>query len=115
MQDLIAQFERNTGADVTITNITSSDLPTKLRVDVGAGRPTVQLFAQDNLALAVLVQENLVEDLSRVQLPSGIVPAMTPQKFDGKQYFLPFRPIVRVAYVNADRFRSANLKPPASV
>ncbi len=115
VQDLIGQFERTTGADVTITNITSADLPAKLRVDVGAGRPTVQLFAQDNLALAVLVQENLVEDLSSVQLPSGIVPAMTPQKFDGKQYFLPFRPNVRVAYVNTDRFRSANLKPPATV
>ena len=115
VQDLISQFERRTGADVTITSITSSDLPAKLRVDVGAGRPTVHLFAQDNLALAVLVQENLVEDLSSVQLPSGILSAMTPQRFDGKQFFLPFRPNVRVAYVNADRFRSANVRPPGTV
>lgn len=115
VQELIGQFERTTGADVTITSITSSDLPAKLRVDVGAGRPTVHLFAQDNLALAVLVQENLVEDLSGVQLPSGILPSMTPERFNGKQFFLPFRPNVRVAYVNADRFRSTNVRPPGTV
>jgi trehalose transport system substrate-binding protein len=114
IDDLVRQFESRTGADVTVSAITSSDLPAKLRVDVGAGRPTVHLFAQDNLALAVLVQENLVEDLSDVQLPSEVLPAMTPERFDGKQYFLPFRPNVRVAYVNTDRLRSANARQPAT-
>ena len=115
VEELVRQFESRTGADVTITAITSSDLPAKLKVEVGAGRPTVHLFAQDNLALATLVQDNLVEDLSDVRLPEGILPAMTPQKFDGKQFFLPFRPNVRVAYVNTDRFRSANVRPPGTV
>ncbi len=114
VNDLIKQFEDQTGAKVNVTAITSSDLPAKLRVDVGAGRPTVHLFAQDNLALAVLVQENLVEDLSDVQLPSEVLPAMTPEKFNGKQYFLPFRPNVRVAYMNTDRFQSANVRRPAT-
>jgi trehalose transport system substrate-binding protein len=114
VNDLIQDFERDTGADVTVTAITSSDLPAKLRVDVGAGRPTVHLFAQDNLALAVLVQENLVEDLSDVQVPSQVLQSMTPERFNGKQYFLPFRPNVRVAYVNAERFRTANARPPTT-
>ncbi|HWC11886.1 MAG TPA: extracellular solute-binding protein [Acidimicrobiales bacterium] len=114
IDELVRQFESRTGADVNVTAITSSDLPAKLRVDVGAGRPTVHLFAQDNLALAVLVQENLVEDLSDVQLPSQVLQAMTPERFDGKQYFLPFRPNVRVAYVNTERFGSANARPPAT-
>ena len=114
IDDLVRQFESRTGANVDVTAITSSDLPAKLRVDVGAGRPTVHLFAQDNLALAVLVQENLVEDLSDVQLPGQVVQAMTPERFNGKQYFLPFRPNVRVAYVNTERFRSANVRQPAT-
>ncbi len=114
IDDLVRQFENRTGADVTVTSITSSDLPARLRVDVGAGRPTIHLFAQDNLALAVLVQENLVEDLSDVQLPSEVLPAMTPERFNGKQYFLPFRPNVRVAYVNTDRLRSANARQPTT-
>lgn len=115
VDELIRQFESQTGADVTVTAITSADLPAKLRVEVGAGRPTVHLFAQDNLALAVLVQENLVEDLSDVDVPSGVVEAMVPERFDGKQYFLPFRPNVRVAYVNNERFASANARPPQTV
>ncbi|HEX2024232.1 MAG TPA: extracellular solute-binding protein [Acidimicrobiales bacterium] len=114
IDDLVRQFESRTGADVTVSAITSSDLPAKLRVDVGAGRPTVHLFAQDNLALAVLVQENLVEDLSDVQVPSQVLQSMTPERFNGKQYFLPFRPNVRVAYVNAERFRTANARPPTT-
>lgn len=115
VEDLVRQFESRTGADVTVTAVTSSDLPAKLKVEVGAGRPTVHLFAQDNLALASLVQDNLVEDLSDVRVPGEVLPSMTPQKFDGKQYFLPFRPNVRVAYVNAERFRSANVRPPGTV
>ncbi|HEX2275389.1 MAG TPA: extracellular solute-binding protein [Acidimicrobiales bacterium] len=114
IDDLVRQFESRTGADVTVTAITSSDLPGKLRVDVGAGRPTVHLFAQDNLALAVLVQDNLVEDLSDVQVPPEVLTSMTPERFNGRQYFLPFRPNVRVAYVNSDRFRSANARPPTT-
>ncbi len=114
IEDLIRQFESRTGADVNVSAITSGDLPAKLRVDVGAGRPTVHLFAQDNLALAVLVQENLVEDLSDVQLPSQVLPSMTPERFNDKQYFLPFRPNVRVAYVNTERFRSANIQRPTT-
>jgi trehalose transport system substrate-binding protein len=115
VQSLVEQFESETGADVTVTAVTSSDLPAKLRVEVGAGRPTVHLFAQDNLALAVLVQENLVEDLSDVALPGGIVQAMIPERFNDKQYFLPFRPNVRVAYVNTDRFQGANVQRPQTV
>ena len=114
IDELVRQFESRTGADVTVSAITSSDLPAKLRVDVGAGRPTVHLFAQDNLALAVLVQENLVEDLSDVQLPSQVLQSMTPERFNDKQYFLPFRPNVRVGYVNSERFRAANARPPAT-
>ena len=44
----------------------------------GAGEPTIHLFAQDNLALKVLVDENLVEDLTDVELPDGIIESMIP-------------------------------------
>src|SRR5688572_10818388 len=54
VQDLLDQFSADTGADVTLTSVSSADLPQKLRVEVGAGDPTIHLFAQDNLALKVL-------------------------------------------------------------
>lgn len=115
VQGLVQQFEDRTGVEVNLTTITSSDLPGKLRVEVGARRPTIHLFAQDNLALAVLVKDSLVDDLSDVRLAEQILPTMTPERFDGRQYFLPFRPNVRVAYANTERFRAANAKPPATV
>lgn len=115
VQDILGNFESETGAKVNLTSVTSADLPQKLKVEVGAGRPTIHLFAQDNLALRVLVDEGLVEDLSDVEIPDGVLPAMVPQEFDGKQYFLPFRPNVRVAYANTDRLKSANAGTPKTV
>jgi trehalose transport system substrate-binding protein len=111
IQDLLPEFQRTTGAKVNLTAVTAADLPEKLKVEVPANN-TIHLFAQDNVSLRVLVDGNLVEDLSDVELPDGIVPALVPAKFDGKQLFLPFRPNVRVAYVNKDRFESANADAP---
>ena len=112
VKQLLDQFSQQTGAKVKIAAITSQDLPQKLKVEVNSNRHTVHLFAQDNLALAVLVEDGLVEDLSSVKLPAGVNPALIPEKFGGKQYFLPYRPNVRIAYVNKDRFQSAQVAPP---
>jgi trehalose transport system substrate-binding protein len=113
--EVLRRFERQTGARVQQTSVTSSDLPAKLRVEVQAGRPTVHLFAQDNLALASLVQDGLVEDLSNEAIPAEVIPSMVPEKFGGRQYFLPFRPNVRVTYANTERFRGARVERPRTV
>ena len=115
IQSLIDTFQTDTGAKVNLTSVTSADLPAKLEVEVGSGKPTIHLFAQDNLGLAVLVQKNLVEDLSDVEIPSEVLESMVPEKFDDKQLFLPFRPNVRVAYANKDRLASAKVEPPKTV
>jgi trehalose transport system substrate-binding protein len=115
VQDLLQTFHDQTGVNVKLTSVAAADLPQKLKVEVDSGQHTIQLFAQDNLALATLVDQGLVQDLSDVQVPSEITPALIPQKFDGKQYFLPYRPNVRVTYVNKDRFDSAGVSPPQTV
>src|SRR6266540_2900458 len=99
VQDLLTTFQDQTG----------------VTVKVDSGQHTIQLFAQDNLALATLVDQDLVEDLSDIQIPPEITPALIPQKFDGKQYFLPYRTNVRVTYVNTDRFSAAGVSPPQTV
>lgn len=114
VQEVLDMFKAQTGVNVKLTSITAQDLPQKLQVEVSSGQHTIQLFAQDNLALATLVDKGLVEDLSDVQIPDGVTPALIPQKFDGKQYFLPFRPNVRVTYVNKDRFQAAGVQPPTT-
>jgi trehalose transport system substrate-binding protein len=115
IEDLLDQFQGDTGAEVTLTSVSSADLPPKLKVEVDAGRPTIHLFAQDNLALRSLVDQDLVEDLSDVEVPGQVIESMVPEKFNGKSYFLPFRPNVRIAYANRDRFREAGVTAPKTV
>jgi trehalose transport system substrate-binding protein len=115
VREVLDRFTRETGASVAVAAVTGEDLPEKLKVEVRAGRPTIDLFAKDTLALRVLVDEGLVEDLSEMAIPEGVLPAMVPERFEGKQYFLPFRPNVQVTYVNRNRFTQAAVTPPTTV
>ena len=115
VREVLGKFESQTGAKVNFTQVTSADLPQKLKVEVGSGQHTIDLFAQDNLALKVLVDRQLVEDLSDVQIPAGVKQELIPEKFNGKQYFLPYRPNVRVEYTNNSKFESAGVQPPTTV
>ncbi len=115
IQEVLRRFSRETGARVVLVSVTAEDLPEKLKVEVRAGRPTIDLFAQDNLSLRVLVEEGLVEDLSDATIPEAVLPAMVPERFEDRQFFLPFRPNVLVAYVNRRRFAQAGVSPPKTV
>lgn len=115
VEEVLGMFADATGAQVSLTQVESADLPQKLTVEVDSGNHTIHLFAQDNLALRVLVDDNLLEDLSGVEIPEGVNTALIPEKFDGKQYFLPYRPNVRVAYVNLARFEEAGAARPTTV
>jgi len=112
MRALLRDFERDSGARVTLVAVAASDLPEKLTVEVRAGRPSIHLFAQDNESLRVLVDRGLVQDLSEVPLPAAVLPSMVPPRFDGRRYFLPFRPNVQVTYANTARLRQAGAPLP---
>ena len=114
VREVLDRFTRETGVTVAMAAVTGEDLPEKLKVEVRAGRLTLDLFAKDALALRVLVDDGLVEDLSDVAIPDGVLPAMVPERFEGKQYFLPFRPNVQVTYVNRTRFGQAGVTAPAT-
>jgi trehalose transport system substrate-binding protein len=115
VQKVIDAFQETSGAKVTLTQVDSATLPQKLQVEVDSGNHTIHLFAQDNLALRALVDQKLVEDLSDVQIPDGVNPALVPEQFDGVSYFLPYRPNVKVVYVNKGRFAEASATPPTTV
>jgi len=115
VQEVLQRFTQASGARVTLVSVTAEDLPQKLKVEVRAGRPTIDLFAQDNLALRILVDEDLVEDVSDVPIPDEVLRPMIPERLKGRQYFLPFRPNVQVAYVNRRRFAQAGVTPPTTV
>ena len=76
VRDVLARFRADSGIDVTLVSVTAADLPEKLKVDVGAGRPTIDLFAQDNLALRALVDGGLVQALDDVPVPGEVLRAL---------------------------------------
>jgi trehalose transport system substrate-binding protein len=115
VRDVLGRFRGESGIAVTLVSVTATDLPEKLKVEVGAGRPTIDLFAQDNLALRPLVDGGLVQPLDDVAVPDAVPPAMVPPRFDGTRYFLPFRPNVQVTYVNRARLREAGAALPRTV
>src|SRR6266540_235234 len=115
IREVLSMFKDQTGVNVKLTQVTAQALPQKLKVEVSSNNHTIHVFAQDNQALSALVEDDLVEDLSDVQIPDGVSPALIPDKFNGKQYFLPYRPNVRVTYVNKDRFAAAGVQPPTTV
>ena len=115
VREVLERFRAETGIAVALVAVTAADLPEKLKVEVGAGRPTIDLFAQDNLALRPLVDGGLVQALEDVDVPDEVLPGMAPPRFDATRYFLPFRPNVLVTYANRARFREAGVAPPRTV
>jgi trehalose transport system substrate-binding protein len=115
VREVLERFRVESGIAVTLVAITAGDLPEKLKVEVGAGRPTIDLFAQDNLGLRSLVDGGLVQPVDDVPVPDAVLPAMTPPRFDGTRYFLPFRPNVQVTYVNRARLAEAGVALPRTV
>lgn len=115
VREVLERFRAETGIAVALVAVTAADLPEKLKVEVGAGRPTIDLFAQDNLALRPLVDGGLVQALEDVDVPAEVLPVMAPPRFDATRYFLPFRPNVLVTYANRARLREAGVAPPRTV
>ncbi len=98
-----------------VTSLDTAALDRRIEREVRTGEPTIQLFARDNVELESLVDENIVQDLSDVEPPPGVIAKLVPQRFDGRQYFLPFRPNVRLTYVNRHRLATAGVHPPRTV
>ncbi len=115
VRDVLERFRAESGLAVRLVSVTAMDLPDKLKVEVGAGRPTIHLFAQDNLALRSLVDDGLAQPLDDVAVPDAVLPAMVPPRFTGTRYFLPFRPNVQVTYANRARLREAGVTAPRTL
>jgi trehalose transport system substrate-binding protein len=109
---LLSRFRDQPASGVTlVTSLDSRELIDRLAAEP-PGRPSIHLFAQDNLALLPLVEAGLVDEVSDVPVPREVLPGMVPPRFGGRQFFLPFRPNVRLAYVDAAAAREAGVTPP---
>jgi len=116
IQAVLDAFAAETGASVEISSVTADEMPQKLQVEVDSGENTIHLISQDNYILEPLVADGLVQDVGDVPVPAEVSEALIPAQFDGTTFFLPFRPNVRVAYINTDRFEEAGVAgPPTTV
>lgn len=112
---VIAPFEQETGVRVLPVQMEAADLVRQLDAQVQAGAVSIDLFTQDNNQLAPLVARGLVEDLTPY---AELIPAETPAslraglEFDGRLYFLPYRPNVQITYYLADHLAAHGLAPP---
>jgi len=114
-EDIFPLFEARTGLKINSYQIESGRLATKLEALTKAGRAEVDVFAQDNMSLAALVNKNLILDLSGQEknVPDNVLPNLIQAcKFRDKLLFMPFRPNVQIAYFNRQAFDKYGLTPP---
>jgi class 3 adenylate cyclase/ABC-type glycerol-3-phosphate transport system substrate-binding protein len=99
-EELVTTFGKRHGLKVTVENVHWPQALLTLKQEQG----TIDLITFDiNGARFELVHNNLVEDLSGVKglLPTLMHPVMLKYlEINEKQFFLPFRPNVRLVFVN---------------
>ncbi len=108
--NLVARF-RDRPQTVNLASVSSSDMARAIREH----KPRIHLFALDNVAVADLVERGLVQDLSHIPLDQGINASLIPEKFNGKRFFLPFRPNVRLTYASRAPLEEAGLEAPRTL
>jgi trehalose transport system substrate-binding protein len=116
-QEVFPDFEKANNVKIRAIDVASKDIPLKLDALRQAGRMDVDVIGQDNMALAQLVQKDLMEDLSahEASIPKETIDALVDVgRFNGKLYFLPYRPNVEITFYNETFLNKHGLKPPAN-
>jgi trehalose transport system substrate-binding protein len=113
--EVFPAFEQEHQVKIKAFQIESGQLATKLEALQQAGKYGIDLFAQDNMDLAQLINKGLVLGLSEheTEIPSEILPNLIDScKFNNKLMFMPFRPNVQIVYYNQRAFEYYDLTPP---
>lgn len=114
-EQIFPQFEEEHNCTIEAYEVAAGDLPRKLESMVEAGTMEIDVFGQDNMQLAILVEKGLVEDLSayETRIPDQVIDALIDAgRFEGKLYFMPYRPNVQITYYNEAKFNEYGLSPP---
>jgi trehalose transport system substrate-binding protein len=115
--EIFPAFEKENNLKIEAFQIDSGQLATKLAALQAAGKAEIDLFAQDNMNLAILINKGLVLELSEHEkdIPVEVLANLIAScKFDQKLMFMPFRPNVQIVYYNAEAFKKYDLRPPVT-
>ena len=112
---VIPDFEEQYGITVDAVQMEAADVVKQITAMNQAGKMDIDVIAQDVNNLTPLVYNGLVEDLSEYtdQIPEESIGSLAEAGvFDGKTYFMPYRPNAEINYYNTDMFEKYNLTPP---
>ncbi len=130
IQELLSRFQKRTRAKVNVeqhsrfrapvgakvnlvTDISADELVDRLTRDKSTGKPTIHLVAQDNVALAPLVDGELVQDLEGLFAePTEAIANLHPALGAQASYVRPFRPNVRLTYARKGDLSEVGMPPP---
>ncbi|WP_025846682.1 sugar ABC transporter substrate-binding protein [Paenibacillus ehimensis] len=113
--DVLPKFEKENNAKVEAIQVEAKDVVKKLEAMKLAGKAEIDLIAQDVNNTAALVSKGLVEDLSsyKARIPQEAIGKLVEAgEFEGKTYFMPYRPNVEINYYNENKFKQYGLQPP---
>lgn len=116
-KDIIPQFEKTNNAKVEAIQVEAKDVVKKIEAMKQAGKMEIDLIAQDVNNTAPLVSKGLVEDLSayKNKIPNEAIGKLVEAgEFEGKTYFMPYRPNVEINYYNEKKFAEYGLKAPTT-
>ena len=113
---ILDELEPELGAEIFLMNVESSRYVARLD-DMVVGDMKWDLIAADNNMLGLLAAKGLVEELPpdrRGKLyPESLMISLLPLRvFEWKFYFVPFRPNVKIAFYNEQKFAENGLEPP---
>ena len=118
LRDVLDELEPELGAKVFLMSVGSSRYVARLDKMTCSGDMKWDLIAADNNMLGILAAKGLVEELSEFReydelIPQTLLPSLRPLlKFEGIFYFAPFRPNVKIAFYNEEKFAQYGLSPP---
>lgn len=115
---ILDELEPELGAEIFLMNVDSSRYVARLD-DMVAGDMKWDLIAADNNMLGLLAAKELVQELQADEhaklYPASLMISLLPLRtFEGKFYFVPFRPNVKIAFYNEEKFAEEGLEPPTS-
>jgi trehalose transport system substrate-binding protein len=115
---ILDELEPELGAGVFLMNVASSRYVSRLDKMRASGDMKWDLIAVDNNMLGVLAAKDLVQELPVDEeylelVPQSLMLSLRPLlRFEGRFCFAPFRPNVKIAYYNEQKFAQYGLEPP---
>jgi len=113
LREILDELEPELGAEVFLMSVDSKYYVARLHKMEASNDMRWDLMAVDNNILGILCGRGLVEELPDEVVPPNLLSSLHPLlKCEDKLCFVPFRPNVKIAFYNKQKFDKYDLKPP---